>query len=36
MRQLKQFIQKETVLCIAALCALGTMVLVPPDAEYLH
>lgn len=36
MRQLKQFIQKETVLCIAALCALATMVLVPPDAEYLH
>ncbi len=36
MKQLKQFIQKETVLCIAALCALATMVLVPPDAEYLH
>ena len=36
MRQLKKFIQKETVLFIAALCAIGTMLLVPPDGEYLH
>lgn len=31
----KSFIKKETVLCIAALCAIGTMFLVPPDTEYL-
>ena len=36
MKQLKAFIQKETVLCIAALCAVLTMFLVPPDGEYLH
>ena len=36
MKQLKRFIQKETVLCIAALCAFATMFLVPPDAAYLH
>ena len=36
MKKLRSFIQKETVLCIAALCAIATMFLVPPDAEYLH
>ena len=36
MERIKSFIKKETVLCIAALCAVGTMLLVPPDAEYLH
>lgn len=36
MKKLRSFIQKETVLCIAALCAIATMLLVPPDAEYLH
>ena len=36
MSKIKEFIQKETVLCIAALCAFATMLLVPPDAEYLH
>ena len=36
MTKLKAFIQKETVLCIAALCAIATMFLVPPDAEYIH
>ena len=36
MKQIKSFIQKETVLFIAALCALATMLLVPPDGEYLH
>ena len=36
MKQLKSFIQKETVLCIAAMCAVATMFLVPPDAQYLH
>ena len=34
--KLKQFLKQETVLCIAALCAVATMLLVPPDAEYLH
>ena len=36
MKKLKSFIQKETVLFIAALCAVATMFLVPPDGEYLH
>ena len=36
MKHLKSFIQKETVLFIAALCAIATMFLVPPDGEYLH
>ena len=34
--KIKAFIKKETVLCIAALCAIATMFLVPPDGEYLH
>ena len=34
--RVKEFIQKETVLCIAALCAVATMFLIPPDWEYLH
>lgn len=34
--KIKAFIQKETVLFIAALCAAATMFLVPPSAEYLH
>ena len=34
--KIKSFIAKETVLCIAAVCALLTMFLVPPDAQYLH
>ena len=36
MEKLKQFLKQETVLCIAALCAVATILLVPPDAEYLH
>ena len=36
MRKIKEFMKKETVLCIAALCAAATMLLVPPDREYLH
>ena len=32
----KEFLKKEAVLCIAALCAIATMLLVPPDREYLH
>jgi len=34
--KIREFIKKETVLCIAALCAVATMFLVPPDGEYLH
>ena len=34
MEKLKDFFKKETVLCIAALCALLTMALVPPDDAY--
>ena len=34
--KIKAFIKKETVLCIAALCAIATMFLVPPDGAYLH
>ena len=34
--KIKSFIQKEAVLCIAALCAVATMVIVPPDGEYFH
>ena len=33
--QLKHFFRQETVLCIAALCALCTMLLVPPDGAYI-
>ena len=35
-KKIKEFIAKETVLCVAALCAILTMVLIPPDREYLH
>ena len=34
--KIRDFVKKETVLCIAALCAVATMFLVPPDAEYIH
>ena len=34
--RMKEFIKKEAVLCIAALCALATVIVVPPDREYLH
>lgn len=34
--KLKDFIAKETVLCVAALCAVLTMFVIPPDMEYLH
>ncbi len=33
--QIKNFIKKETVFCISALCAAVTVFFVPPDAEYL-
>ncbi len=36
LKTIKEFIQKETVLFIAALCAVFTMFLVPPSAAYLH
>ncbi len=35
-KAIKEFIAKETVLCVAAGCAILTMFLVPPDLEYLH
>lgn len=34
--KLKEFIAKETVLCVAAACAVLTMFIIPPDKEYLH
>ena len=34
--RVKDFIKKEAVLCISALCAFATMLIVPPDREYLH
>ena len=36
MKRIKQFIAKETVLCVAAGCAILTMFVIPPDKEYLH
>lgn len=35
-KKIQEFIAKETVLCVAAVCAIATMFLIPPDAEYLH
>ncbi len=35
-KKIKAFIAKETVLCVAALCAAATMLIIPPDREYLH
>lgn len=35
MSKIKEFIKKETVLCIAFLCALITAFIVPPDGEYI-
>ena len=35
LNRLKHFFKSESVLCIAALCAVLTMFLVPPDGEYL-
>ena len=35
-KKIKEFIEKETVLCVAAVCAIATMFFVPPDREYLH
>ena len=36
LKKIKEFLAKETVLCVAAGCALLTMFFVPPDKEYLH
>ena len=36
LNKIKNFIKKETVLFVAAVCAIVTMFLVPPDMEYLH
>lgn len=36
LQRIKKFLKKETVLCIAALCAVATMFFVPPSAEYIH
>lgn len=36
LKNIKSFIKKEIVFCISALCAIGTMLLVPPDKEYLN
>lgn len=35
MKRLAEFVKKETVLCVAALAAIISMLLVPPDKEYL-
>lgn len=35
-KKLKAFIAKEAVFCVAAACAILTMLLIPPDREYLH
>lgn len=36
LERIRDFIRKETVLCIAAMCAIATMFWVPPDTEYFH
>lgn len=36
LKRLKEFAAAETVFCVAAVCAVFTMFLVPPDREYLH
>ena len=36
LKKIKNFIAKETVLCVAAACAILTMFIIPPDREYLH
>ena len=36
LKRIKNLIAKDTVLCVAAGCAVLTMFFVPPDQEYLH
>lgn len=35
MTKIKSFVKKEAVFCISALCAITTMFIVPPSAEYI-
>lgn len=35
LNHIRNFIKKETVLCVAAVCAVATMFLVPPDSTYI-
>jgi len=35
-KQVKAFVEKETVLCIAGLCAIITMFIIPPSLEYIE
>ena len=35
LNRIRNFIKKETVLCVAAVCAVATMFLVPPDSTYI-
>jgi len=35
LNRIRNFIKKETVLCVAAVCAIATMFLVPPDGAYI-
>ena len=32
--RIRDFVKKEAVLCVAAVCAVATMFLVPPDGAY--
>lgn len=36
LQKIKEFLKKEAILCIAALCAIVTMFFIPPSAAYLH
>ena len=36
LKRIKNFIARETVLCVAAGCAILSMFVIPPDKEYLH
>ena len=36
LNRIRDFIKNETVLCVAALCAVATMFLVPPDGAYVE
>jgi len=35
-KSIRNFIARETVLCVAAVCAAVTMFVIPPDREYFH
>ena len=36
LERIKSFVKKETVLCVAAVCAVITMFFVPPGPEYIE